>query len=279
MDPIQVVIYGIVQGLAEFLPISSSAHLEVLPRLMNWPDPGLEFDIALHVGTLVAVLGYFWKDWVQIIAHAFGIKTSIQASDHLELERNPLLLWLLVLGTLPGAAFGYYFKEKAEGEWRNLMLIGVMMIVFGIVMWVAEKIGRQKRDLSGVNWVDALIIGCSQALAAVPGVSRSGITLSAGLFRNLHRDAAARYSFLLSTPLIAGAALVPLMKFRKTGGIPPDMKVPFVLGMAVSAVVGALVIAFFMRYVRKQSLVPFAIYRILFGIIVIALALFRQPTG
>ena len=275
MDPIQVIVYGIVQGLAEFLPISSSAHLEVLPRVLNWPDPGLEFDIALHVGTLLAVLGYFWKDWLQIIGGAFGIKTG----NNPELQRNPLLLWLLILGTIPGAIFGYLAKEKAENEWRNLMLIGTTMILFGVLMAVAERLGKQKRDLSGIGWLDSLIIGGSQALAAIPGVSRSGITLTAGLFRNLERDAAARFSFLLSTPLIAGAALVPLLKFRKTGGIPHDMQMPFALGILVSAVTGAFVIRFFMKYVRRSSLFPFAVYRVLFGIIVIALALFRQPAG
>jgi len=275
MDLIQVIIYGIVQGLAEFLPISSSAHLEVLPRIMQWPDPGLEFDIALHMGTLLAVLGYFWKDWLQIIGGAFGVKFG----NNPELERNPMLLWLLVAGTIPGAIFGYWAKERAENEWRNLILIGTTMIIFGALMWVAERAGRQKRDLSGIAWLDAVIIGCAQALAAIPGVSRSGITLTAGLFRNLERDSAARFSFLLSTPLIAGAAMVPLLKFRKTGGIPHEMQVPFALGILVSAITGAIVIGFFMRYVRRSSLVPFAIYRILFGIIVIALALFRQPAG
>jgi len=279
MSLFQVIIYGIVQGLAEFLPISSSAHLEVLPRIMNWPDPGLEFDIALHVGTLLAVLGYFWKDWVQIIGNAFGIKTGINSPDRVELSRNPHLLWLLILGTIPGGVFGYLAKEKAEGEWRNLLLIGSTMIIFGAIMWIAERAGRQKRDLSGINWIDSLLIGCSQALAAIPGVSRSGITLTSGLFRNLHRDTAARFSFLLSTPLIAGAAVLPLLKFRKTGGLPHDMQVPFALGIVVSAIVGALVIGFFMRYVRKSSLVPFAIYRILFGIVVIAVALFRHSAG
>jgi len=275
MDLIQVIIYGIVQGLAEFLPISSSAHLEVLPRIMQWPDPGLEFDIALHMGTLLAVLGYFWKDWLQIIGGAFGMKFG----NNPELERNRMLLWLLVAGTIPGAIFGYWAKERAENEWRNLMLIGTTMIIFGALMWVAERAGRQKRDLSGISWLDAIIIGCAQALAAIPGVSRSGVTLTAGLFRNLERDSAARFSFLLSTPLIAGAAVVPLLKFRKTGGIPHEMQAPFALGILVSAVTGAIVIGFFMRYVRRSSLVPFAIYRILFGIIVIALALFRQPAG
>ncbi len=271
----QVIIYAIVQGLTEFLPVSSSAHLEVLPRLLNWPDPGLAFDIALHAGTLIAVLAYFWKDWVQIIGEAFGLNVG----NNPELKRNRMLLWLLILGTIPGAVFGYLLKEKAEGEWRNLLLIGSMMILFGLIMWLAERMGRHKRDLSGVNWLDSLIIGCSQALAVIPGVSRSGATISAGLLRNLERDAAARFSFLLSTPLIAGAALVPLLKFRKAGGMPPDMKVPFIVGIAVSAVVGALVIAFFMRYVKRSSLYPFIIYRIIFGIIVIALALYRQPAG
>ena len=267
----QVLIYAIVQGLTEFLPVSSSAHLEVLPRIMGWQDPGLEFDIALHVGTLISVLIYFFKDWVQVIGGAFGMNVGNDA----EIAKNRNLLWLIVVGSIPAGVFGFLFKEKAENEWRNLILIGCMMIGIGIVMWIAEKMGRHKRDLGQVNWTDSIFIGLSQALAVVPGTSRSGITIATGLFRNLERQAAARFSFFLLTPTVAGSALLPLLKLRKTGGIPAEMHVPFALGIIVSAVVGLAVIAFFLRYVRHSTFMPFIYYRIFFGIIVIALALFR----
>lgn len=267
----QVLVYAIVQGLAEFLPISSSAHLEVLPRVMGWTDPGLEFDIALHIGTLIAVLAYFAKDWIQIVGQALGLTIGTDE----ELKRNKMLLWLLVAGTIPGAIAGVIFKEQAENEWRNLILIGCTMIFVGLLMGVAEKVGRQKRDISGIAWIDAIIIGVAQAFAIVPGVSRSGITITTGLFRSFTRESAARFSFLLSTPLIAGSALLPILKFRKTGGIPHDMQIPFALGIVVSGLVGAVVIAFFLRYIKNKSLMPFVYYRVIFGIMVIALALYR----
>jgi undecaprenyl-diphosphatase len=267
----QVLIYAIIQGITEFLPVSSSAHLEILPRVMGWVDPGLEFDIALHVGTLIAVLGYFSKDWIQIIGQGLGL--SIGTDE--ELKRNRMLLWLLAVGSIPIGIAGVIFKEKAEGEWRNLLLIGIMLVVIGLVMWFAEHVGQHNREISGIAWLDAIIIGIAQALAVVPGTSRSGITIAAGLFRNLDRQACARFSFLLSTPAIIGAALLPLLKLRKAGGLPPDMRIPFIVGAAVSGIVGAFVIGWFLRYLKGRSLYPFIYYRIVFGIIVIALALFR----
>jgi undecaprenyl-diphosphatase len=267
----QVLIYAIVQGITEFLPISSSAHLTVLPQLMGWTDPGLEFDIALHVGTLVAVLIYFFKDWVQIIGQAFGLKGGTDE----ELKRNKMLLWLIAVATIPAGIAGVLFKDKAEDEWRNLLLIGSMMLGIGIVMWIAERIATHRRDISGISWLDAIIVGVSQALSVVPGTSRSGITIATGLFRGLNREAAARFSFLLATPLIAGAAILPLMKMRKTGGIPDDMRMPFVVGIIVSGIVGAAVISIFLKYIKNKSFYPFIYYRIVFGIIVIALALYR----
>jgi undecaprenyl-diphosphatase len=267
----QVLIYAIIQGITEFLPVSSSAHLEILPRVMGWVDPGLEFDIALHVGTLLAVVGYFFKDWIQIIGQGLGL--SIGTDE--ELKRNRMLLWLLAVGSIPIGIAGVIFKEKAEGEWRNLLLIGIMLVVIGLVMWVAERVGQHNREISGIAWLDAIIIGIAQALAVVPGTSRSGITIAAGLFRNLDRQACARFSFLLSTPAITGAALLPLLKLRKAGGLPADMRIPFIVGALVSGIVGAVVIGFFLRYLKGRSLYPFIYYRIVFGIIVIALALFR----
>jgi undecaprenyl-diphosphatase len=267
----QVLIYAIVQGITEFLPISSSAHLELLPRLLGWVDPGLEFDIALHVGTLLAIAAYFFKDWIQVIGQGLGLTIGTDE----ELKRNRMLLWLLAVGSVPIGIAGILFKEKAESEWRNLLLIGTMLVVIGVVMWFAERMGTHKRDISGIGWLDAIFIGIAQALAVVPGTSRSGITIAAGLFRNLDRQACARYSFLLSTPAIASAAMLPLLKMRKAGGLPHEIVVPFIVGALVSAIVGAVVIGFFMRYLKGRTLYPFIYYRIVFGIIVIALGFLR----
>ncbi len=271
MDLVQAIVLAIIQGATEFLPVSSSAHLNLAPYLFHWPDPGLTFDIALHFGTLIAVLIYFFRDWLQIIGQAFGM----QWGHDPELARNKNLLWLLVIGTIPGGLAGLAFEKYAETTLRSPILTGAMLILFALVMWWSERSGRQQRDIANVTITDAIIIGCTQALAIIPGVSRSGSTISAGLLLGLNRVAAARFSFLMSTPIIAGAALSAAHKLHKSGGVPPDMKVPMLAGIAVSAIVGAVVIAFFMNFLRRRTLFPFVVYRIVFGIIVIALAVFR----
>lgn len=268
----QAVVLAIIQALTEFLPVSSSGHLAVAPWLFGWKDPGLVFDVALHLGTLVAVILYFFKDWLQIIAEGIGLKFGQDP----ELRRNPRLLWYLILGTIPGGLAGLAFNKQAESTWRNPYLIGAMLIIVGILMWVAERMSAERRDISQVTALDAGIIGAAQALALVPGTSRSGITITTSLFRDFDRPTAARFSFLLSAPIIAAAALKKLWDIHKTGGIPHDMRAAFAVGIVVSGVLGAVVIAFFLKYLRKNSLMPFVYYRIVFGIIVIALAyLFR----
>jgi undecaprenyl-diphosphatase len=266
----QVIVLAIVQALTEFLPVSSQAHLWFVPWLFGWKDPGLTFDVALHAGTLVAVLIYFFRDWVQIIAHGFGLNIG----GDLELKKNPGLLWLLAIATVPAGIAGLLFEKQADANWRSPYLIGGMLIGIGILMWIAEWRPHGNKSIDRVGWSDGLMIGVSQALALVPGTSRSGITITAGLFRGLTRETAARFSFLLSTPIIAGAALKKLWDIHKEGGIPVDMRVPFAVGAAVSGILGAVVIAFFLRYLRRSSLMPFVYYRIIFGIIVIALAAF-----
>ena len=271
MDLFEAIILAIIQGATEFLPVSSSAHLNLAPYLMHWPDPGLTFDIALHFGTLIAILIYFYKDWLQIVGQAFGW----QAGSDAELARNRNLFWLLVIGTIPGGIAGLLLEKYAETTLRSPILTGAMLIVFGLVMWLAERLGSKQRDISTINLRDALVVGCSQALAIVPGVSRSGSTISAAMLLGLDRVAAARFSFLLSTPIIAGAALSAAHKLHKEGGIPPGMKTPMIAGVVVSALVGAGVIALFLNFLRRRTLIPFVAYRVIFGIIVIALALFR----
>ncbi len=268
----QVVILAIVQGLTEFLPISSSAHLALAPWLLGWKDQGLTFDIALHFGTLAAVVIYFWRDWLQIIAQAFGIDYTPDR----ELARNRSLLWLLVAATIPVGIAGLLFEKKAESAWRNPWVIGSMLIGVGVLMWVAEAVARHVRNIGDVKAPDAMTIGLAQALAVVPGTSRSGITITAALFRDLDRHSAARFSFLLSTPAIAAAAAKAFWDLHKHGGIPADERSSFIVGMLVSALTGSFVIAFFLNYLRGHTLRPFIIYRVIFGIIVLALAVFYR---
>lgn len=273
MPIVQVIVLAVVQGLTEFLPISSTAHLYLTSWLLGWNAEGLDFDIALHIGTLLAVIIYFFKDWLQIIGQGLGMEAGTDA----ELRQNHMLLWLIAIGTIPVGIAGVLFNKQAEGPWRNPFVIGAMLIVVGVAMYLAERWGRKQRDLASLDMPDAMAIGLAQALAVVPGTSRSGITITAGLFRNLTREAAARYSFLLSTPAIAAAAGKALWDMHKKGGMHALMAPDFLVGVAVSALTGCIVIAWFLRYLRRSGLLPFVFYRIVFGIIVLALAFIRRP--
>jgi undecaprenyl-diphosphatase len=273
MPLLQVIVLALVQGLTEFLPISSTAHLYLTSWLFGWQVEGLDFDIALHIGTLLAVLLYFAGDWVQIIAQGFGLRVR---GDE-ELGHNRGLLWLLAVGTIPVGVAGLVFNKQAETTWRNPFVIGGMLIAVGVLMYLAEKAGRQQRDLSSINLPDGVAIGVAQALAVVPGTSRSGITITAGLFQNMTRESAARFSFLLSTPAIAAAAGKALYDMHKRGGLHGVFDTGFLVGVAVSAITGCFVISWFLHYLRRSGLRPFVYYRIVFGIIVIALAFIRRP--
>jgi undecaprenyl-diphosphatase len=277
---LHAIILGIIQGLTEFLPVSSSAHLALIPWLLGWNDQGLTSDIALHVGTVLAVIVYFFRDWVQVIGQGFGLKIGSDPS----IRRNPRLLWLLVLGSIPAGIAGLLVKDLAENVWRNNQyLIGSMLILVGLFMWWADRQGSRGKDLGNVSPIDSLTIGAAQALALVPGVSRSGITICAGLLRNLDRATAARFSFLLATPAIAGAAAKDAWDLMRHGGgiagIPPDMRTALAVGVVVSAVSGALTIQFFLNYLRRRPLTFFVWYRLIFGIMVIALATFFRYHG
>jgi len=267
----QAVILGIIQGLTEFLPVSSSAHLAVVPYVTGWRDQGIEFDIALHFGTLLAVFAYFFRDWLQIVTQAFGTPLG----DDPQLARNPKLLWLLVAATIPAGVIGLLFEKQAEEAGNNLYSIGTMLIVIGLFMLWADRRGRRNKDIGQISTTDALLIGAAQALAVIPGTSRSGITMSVGLLRGQDRSTAARFSFLLATPIIAGAALKNFLDIWKHG-LPPDMQAAFVVGILVSAVTGAITIRYFMDFLRRRTLTFFVTYRIVFGILVIALAIFRS---
>jgi len=269
----QVVILAVVQGLTEFLPISSTAHLYLTSWLLGWQAESLEFDISLHIGTLLAVLIYFLPDWIQIVGQGLGVEIGHEG----ELKNNRSLLWLLAVGSIPVGVAGLVFNKQAESTWRSPYVMGTMLVAIGILIWTAERSGRLVRDLGSLNLPDALTIGFSQALAIVPGTSRSGVTISSGLFRGLTREAAARFSFLLSTPAIAAAAGKALYDMHKESGLHGILNTNFLAGVGVSALTGCIVIAWFLHYLRRGSLMPFVYYRIIFGIIVLALAFIRRP--
>jgi undecaprenyl-diphosphatase len=280
----QAVVLAIVQGLGEFIPISSSGHLIIVRRLLGWnelsPAHELSFDVALHFGTLLSVLFYFRRTWFQIIRAAFGGKvvrfSESGASDTNltvdEQKEERLLLLFMAIATIPGAIAGKLLENSAEDYFReHIFLIAGALIVVALLMWLGEKVGNLNKPLTRISFVDSLIIGIAQAFALMPGVSRSGSTITAGLFCNLSRDAAVRFSFLLSTPLIAGAALLKAHELHKEG-LPPDMQMPVLVGIIISALVGYAAIAWLIRYLQTNSLKPFIIYRIVAGVVVIALA-------
>ncbi len=241
------VVLGIVQGLSEFLPISSSAHLIIVPRVLGWQDPGLTFDVALHVGTLLAVLGYFWRDWLRLVRMAHRPSTD-----------DGRLFWCLVLATIPGGVVGLALDSLAETQLRSLLLIAATSATMGLALWLADRFSRQQKKLEQVSWTDALLVGAAQALAILPGVSRSGITIAVSRTREMTRETAARFSFLLSTPIIAGAALFKLRDLSLH-----DITGPFLAGILAAAVVGALAIGLLLQYLRRSGLGIFALYRLL----------------
>jgi undecaprenyl-diphosphatase len=248
MTIFQAVILGLVQGLGEFLPISSSAHLVLVPWLFNLHDPGLTFDIALHIGTLLAVIAFFWKDWLILIKEGLG--QGVKSQDG-------RMFWFIVLASFPGAIIGALLERHAETTFRNPLIIGVMLFIMGLLLYLADRFGAKRQRSESISLIQSLIIGISQALAIIPGVSRSGITIASGLFLGLTREDAARFSFLLSTPIIAGAGILKLSRLTFA-----DITLPFLVGIATSALVGFLVIGGLLRWLRRKSFLPFVWYRV-----------------
>ncbi len=264
----QALVLGIVQGLAEFLPISSSAHLILVPWALHWPDPGLSFDVALHLGTLVAVLWYFRTEWVRLGRAAVALVAHRGRPGTVE-ERRVVLL---ILATIPGAIAGKLLERPAEEAFRAPALIAATLIVMGLVLWLVDRAASERRLLASLTSRDALVMGAAQILALVPGVSRSGSTITAGRALRFDRDSAAVFSFLMSMPIIAGAAVLKVPHLLREGG--PMM--PLVVGIAASAVSGWLAIAVVLRYVKSHSYGAFALYRIVLGAGVLALLAARH---
>jgi undecaprenyl-diphosphatase len=265
MTPLQAFVLGMVQGLGEFLPISSSGHLIVVPWLLGWPDHGLAFDVALHLGTLAAVAVAFASDWRRLVEA--GLRGLLRGRPFDDPDSR--LLWLLAVASVPGALAGLLLDKWAETVFRAPALVAGTMIVMGLVLWAADRRAGQAETMT---WRDGLLVGLSQALAIVPGVSRSGATISTALFLGYERAQAARFSFLLALPITAGAALVKVPTLvRETAD-----RGPLFVGMASAAVFGFLAIRLLLGYVRRRNYRPFVYYRLLFGLVVIAVVLARR---
>ena len=283
---VQAIILGIVQGVTEFIPISSSAHLIVIPWFFGWEDPSinsLAFDVSLHLGTLLAVLWFFYADWVRLIRAAIASIRELRIGA----DSDRRLAWLLVIGCIPGAIIGALAESKVEHLFHEpnqphrtsaMIAIALMLAVAGAIMLLADRLAKHQRDMDGLNLKDTLIIGFAQALAVFPGVSRSGATITAGLALGFKRPAAARFSFLLSAPIIAGAGLKSMLdvfQAWRIGEIAASDLILFPIGFAAAAISGYLCIKFLLRYLQRHSIAIFAYYRWVLAALIVLLAVLR----
>ncbi|MCL1853726.1 MAG: undecaprenyl-diphosphate phosphatase [Peptococcaceae bacterium] len=265
MSYFEAIMLGLIQGLGEFLPVSSSGHLVMVSELFNFNTPGITFEVALHIGTLTAVVAYFWRDWVKLFRGAWvgfqklvtGSRGRMTGEDVVQ-ER---LFWFLVVGSVPAALAGFFWGDFFDS--LNTPVVAVMLIVFGVLLFWADK-APQRRPAESISLKDTVLIGLAQAVALIPGVSRSGATMTMGRLLKLNREGAARFSFLLSTPVIFGAGV-----FKMKDVVVAEINGPFVVGVVVAAVVGLLSIAFFMDFLKRFTFRTFMIYRVLVGSLVL----------
>lgn len=267
MNIFQAAILGIIQGLAEMLPISSSAHLVLLPWLFRFPDPGLAFDVALHVGTLAAILAFFWREWVDIALSLVKL-----ARERKVTSQSQKFAILLVIASVPGAIFGVLLGNYAESAFRSPLLIAAMLVLLGAILWYADHHDRGTRKMSSLTKMDSLKIGLAQALAIIPGVSRSGATMTTGLLLGLERTDVAKFSFLMSAPIIAGAALV------KMKDISPTMiaSANFWVAMVAALLSSLFAISFLLRFIQKHRFNVFVYYRFALAALVVVVYLMRR---
>lgn len=255
----QAAILGAVQGLTEFLPISSSAHLAILPWMLHWDDPGLAFDVALHLGTLVALLIYYRRQWTAMCL-------SLVSGE----PDSRRLLLLLVIASVPGALIGVAFEHQAETIFRSPLLIAVNLAALGMLLWGLDWIAQRRRTIGEMSRLDALLIGLSQALAVVPGVSRSGATITMARVLKMTREDAANFSFLMAAPIIAGAGMIETPKLLRIG-----FQAPILVGFATSALFGWIAIFALLNFVRTRSYAVFAWYRLAIAALIAGLYLAR----
>ena len=261
----QAAVLGTLQGLAEFLPISSSAHLSLTPWAFHWPEPGLAFDVALHLGTLVALLAYFRVEWIALTQAAFSVLVKRRAETIAEKR-----VIFLVIATIPAAIFGLLLEKQAETIFRAPALTATALIVMGALLWWADRTAPATRPLAEMTWKQALIVGCAQVFALIPGVSRSGSTITAARALQFDRQSAAVFSFLMSMPVIAAAAILKVPKLLASG-----IDVQVVVGITAAAISSWLAIAVLLRFIQKNGFGVFAIYRFLLGAAVYALVAYR----
>lgn len=289
MSMIEAIVLGVVQGLTEFLPISSSAHLIIVPWLLNWDEPGLAFDAALHLGTLAAVFAYFWRDlWGMVVAVPTALTQAVpllrdpsptRGSTRSRQDREARLALLIAIGTIPGLLAGLFGEDAINGFFHNelrqgraITISAVLLIAVGLLLWVAERTAAHHRTVSNLTWRDAIMIGLAQATALLPGVSRSGATVTAALFQGLSRSEALRFSFLLGTPLILGAGAKAVLDTVSAGMSSAEAS-RFLAGGVTSAVIGFLAIAGLFRFVRHANFAVFIVYRIVLGVSLLVLVL------
>ena len=249
----QAIVLGVVQGVTEFLPISSSAHLYIVPWLFGWSDPGLRFDVALHLGTFIAILAYFWRDWTAIVFAGFGAKSAMPQKT----------LWLLALGAAPGVLAGVLFQSAAEGFLRSPPIILLALSLAGAFLYLVDRFASKKKNATELDCKDALFVGAAQALAIVPGISRSGSTITLARILGYGRAEAARLSFLFAAPIILGAAVFSLRHLGLN-----DLTLEFFAGIAASAISGAMIIHFLLRYVASRSYAVFFWYRLALALVI-----------
>lgn len=262
MDSLHILVLAVMQGVTEFLPISSSAHLVLLPQLLDWPDQGLVFDVAVHIGSLIAVVFYFRREVARMLAAWIG---SISGGEG---NRDSQLAWWVIIGTLPATVVGFLLRD-VENQLREPWIIAAASIGFGLLLWFADVNARRERDEFDLRLKDVLLIGCGQALALIPGTSRSGITITAGLLLGMSRQAAARYSFLLSMPIIFASGV--LQSTRMLSANIPITWHDLLLGVVLSAISAGLGIHFFLRLVDRLGMLPFVVYRVLLGAVILVL--------
>lgn len=261
MDLWHILVLSIIQGLTEFLPISSSAHLILPSQLLGWPDQGLAFDVAVHVGTLAAVVWYFRRE-VGKLGRAWVVDTSRR-----QVGPDSYLAWAIILGTVPAGLAGLLLDDWISSHLRSGLVIAITTIVFGLVLWWSDAVGRRQRNLPGLTLRDALIIGVAQALALIPGTSRSGITMTAALFLGFNRESAARFSFLLSIPLIAAAGLLKVIELIELGAAADWASIA--LGAAMSFISAVICIHLFLAFLERIGLMPYVIYRMVLGAVLL----------
>ncbi len=260
IDAVQATVLALIQGLTEFLPISSSAHLALVPLLTSWPDQGLAFDCVVHLGSLTAVVIYFRSDLARMFA---GLWHTVQVRS-LTANHEGYLAWLIGFATIPVGLAGLTFKDYIEHDLRSLAVIGLASIVFGLLLWYADQTGANRRQEGEWSFRDAMIVGVAQAVALIPGTSRSGITMTAAMMLGYTRQAAARFSFLLSIPVIVLAGGLKVKDWIETPDQPADAMV-LMLGYGLSAVSAYLCIHFFLKYIERTGMGPFVIYRLALG--------------